>query len=480
MSDAPSTAETDNVLTFTVSGERMALPAGDVSEIIRPQVLTRVPHGPPTLLGVTNLRSTVLPVVSMAGLLGRSQSIASPAARVVVVDKGTRVGLLVDEVSSLGKLSDERKLDLEMLLARDFHSFTRRGQGGRAGSSARSGQEPAPATPDSGAVELAFVAFELAGQEYALPLDKVAEVAPLPFDVSEVPRTDEAMVGVTSFRGGLVPVVSLRVLLGLPATGFDPGKARLVLTRIGGVLIGLVADRIKAILRVSPDILDAVPPVLTRAAGEARIEAICRLDGGRRLVSILSPAALFDSETISRFLTEASHGAAAMPKSDGQSGENEKFVIFQLGDEHYGLPVAAVDEVVRCPDHLTRVPRAPSFVEGVMNLRGKVVPVIDQRRRFSVAGDLSLDRCRVIIVELDGFQTGFVVDRVSDVLAVPTADLRSAPELTADETNVFDRIAMTERDGRMILLIDPKALLDRAERDVLASIRLEHERAENP
>jgi purine-binding chemotaxis protein CheW len=161
-----------------------------------------------------------------------------------------------------------------------------------------------------------------------------------------------------------------------------------------------------------------------------------------------------------------------MPTPENRSDADERFVIFELGDEQYGLPVEAVDEVVRCPDQLTRVPRAPSFVEGVMNLRGKVVPVIDQRRRFAAQNASSLERCRVIVVLIDGERTGFVVDRVSDVMALPAALLRPAPELTADETGVFDRIAMTERDGRMILLIDPKALLDRAERDVLASIRM--------
>lgn len=454
----------------------MALPATEVAEIIRPQVLTRVPHGPAALLGVTNLRSAVLPIVSVAGLLGRSQGEASPSARVVVVDKGARVGLLVDEVSALTKMSDQRRLDLDALLARDFHTFTRRPASGRAGGLTE-GPGAAAAFPEAVREELAYVAFELAGQDYALPLDKVAEVAPLPRSVSEVPRTDQAMMGVVSFRGGLVPLVSLRVLLGLPATGFDLDKAHLVLTRIGGAVVGLVADRMKAILRVSPDVLDPVPPVLTRATGEAQIEAICRLDGGQRLVSILSPARLFDPETVSRFLADAAQGASDMPTPEGQEDGHEKFVIFQLGEENYGLPVASVEEVVRCPDQLTRVPRAPSFVEGVMNLRGKVVPIIDQRRRFSAESEMRLDRCRVIVVMVDGFPTGFVVDRVTDVLAVPAGDLRPAPELTADESSVFDRIAMTERDGRMILLIDPKALLDRAERDVLASIRMGEESA---
>ncbi len=208
------TAARDDVLTFTVGGERFALPAADVSEIIKPQALTRVPHGPPTLLGVTNLRSSVLPVVSVAGLLGQPLGAGSAAARIVVVEKGTRVGLLVDEVTALQKSSDDRKLDLDALLARDFKAFTRRSSSERQGIGAVRGEAAAKA-PDASHEEIAYVAFELAGQEYALPLDKIVEVAPLVRDVAQVPRTDEAMMGVTSFRGGLVALVSLRSLLGL-------------------------------------------------------------------------------------------------------------------------------------------------------------------------------------------------------------------------------------------------------------------------
>lgn len=474
MATSTATAANDDVLTISVAGERLAIPASAVAEIIRPKALTRVPHSPATLLGVANLRSTVLPVLSLAGLLNRTQTEATSASRVVVVDNGTRVGLLVDEVLALSKLSDQRRIDLDDLLAREFSTLARRDKS-RPSLGLANKAEAGNATVEKISEELGFVVFALAGQEYALPLDKVAEVAPFPRDVSAVPRTDDAMLGVTSFRGGLVPLVSLRVLLGLSGDGFDPAKARLVLTRIGGATVGLAADSMKAILRVSPDLLDPVPPVLTRAAGEAQIEAICRLDGGRRLISILSPARLFNSETVARFLSDAGQGAAKMATTTAQSDSVEKFVIFQLGDESYGLPVAAVDEIVRCPDKLTRVPRAPSFVEGVMNLRGKVVPVIDQRRRFALAGDLSFQRRRVIVVQIDGFQTGFVVDRVSDLLAVSADDIRPAPDLTADDAGVFDRIAMTERDGRMILLIDPKALLDRAERDVLASMRTDVE-----
>jgi purine-binding chemotaxis protein CheW len=103
-----------------------------------------------------------------------------------------------------------------------------------------------------------------------------------------------------------------------------------------------------------------------------------------------------------------------------------------------------------------------------MNLRGAVLPVIDQRRRFGTEG--SQVGGRIVVVTIDGVRAGFAVDAVSEVLPIPAADLSPAPELAAGGTRIFDRVARVERGGRMILLIDPRALLDAAERDLLAAL----------
>ena len=309
---------------------------------------------------------------------------------------GAPVGLLVDEVSALARRSEANAAasTWTRLLARDFSALGAGGVGpDRHAVTAIAAA--GTARPSRRGDELVLIGFELAGQEYALPLDKVVEVTALPAPCRRTCRgTDRAMVGVTAWRGGLLPLVSLRVLLGLPAEGVDPRHARVVVTRVGSALVGLVVDEMKAILRVPRDAIDPVPPVLTRGKGEARIEAICRLEGGRRLVSVLAPARLFDSETAARILADAEGGAAQMSNTETADDAVEQFVIFRLGDEHYGLPILSVDEIVRRPDQLTRVPRAPAFVEGVMNLRGKIVPVIDQRQRFGVAGEAARRRAR--------------------------------------------------------------------------------------
>lgn len=457
---------TDNGVLLFKAGQRLfALPVIDVVEIIRPLAMTRVPQSPPELLGLANFRGTAVPIVSVAALLNLPSGSTQSTARIIIINRKTLVGLMVDEVSTLGNTSDANLLDLDALLARNFKFQSRRDRKIDARLDAAS-------VPDGDAESelLSILAFLVAEQEFALAVDQIEGVATLPPSIVRVPRTDQAMLGAAEVDGALVPLISLHYLLGFAPRDLDQKTSRVILLRLGAALVGVVVDGIKEILRVAQDALDQVPSVLTRGKGEAQIEAICRFDRGRRLISLLAPTKLFDAETMARILTESQHGAVEMSSGNQKSADGEQFIVFQLGSECYGIPIGSVDEVVRCPDTLTRVPIAPAFVRGLMNLRGKALPVIDQNQRFSIEEASEVQRKRIIVVTVEGLKAGFLVDKVSEVLTVSASEISPAPELPNDSAGVIDRVAMVERDGHMILLIDPKALLDRAERDVLEGI----------
>jgi len=464
----------EEVLLFEASGDRLALLATEVTEIIRPPAMTRVPHSPPHLLGVANLRGKVIPILSLGGMLGGNAVASSPSTRVIVINGQRPLGILVDRVMTLARASDAKRIDLETLVSDNFRKQSRSAQRARTEVI-----QETVAPKEEVAEKLVFLAFEIGGQEYALPLHEVVGIAAVPGTIAGLPRSEAAMVGVAEVGGSLIPIVSARVLLGLADEESLAEAGRIVIMRLGRGQVGVVVDGMKEIIRVAPDALDPVPPVLTRARGEAQVEAICRLDDGRRLISILAPGKLFDPETVALVLAQADLGAHQMAGTEIAAHALEQFIVFQLGDESYGLPIGSVDEIVRCPDDLTRVPRAPTFVKGLMNLRGKAVPVIDQRQRFSVAGSDTGSRRRIVVVTINGLQAGFLVDGVAEVLSVSAGELSPAPDLSIDVAQTIDRVAMIEREGRMILLVDPKALLDRAERDVLAALSSEQEAAQS-
>ncbi len=119
----------------------------------------------------------------------------------------------------------------------------------------------------------------------------------------------------------------------------------------------------------------------------------------------------------------------------------EQFIIFRLGHQEYGLPIAAVDEIARPPDRVTRLPKAPAFIDGMMNLRGSVVPIVDLRRRFELTSTEPGSAQRILVLAVAGVRTGFMVDDVSEVIKVPAAAIYPAPELSTEQIRLIGRVA---------------------------------------
>ena len=150
------------------------------------------------------------------------------------------------------------------------------------------------------------------------------------------------------------------------------------------------------------------------------------------------------------------------------ASDEQQFIVFRLDREEYAVPINAVDEVTRRPDALTRVPKAPEFIEGVMNLRGTVIPVVDQRRRFDLPAAESSERQRVIVITFDGLRAGFLVDSASELLRIAASAIGPAPELSDEQVRLISRVA--NLGDRMILIVDAPELLDRRELGLLRQL----------
>jgi len=136
-------------------------------------------------------------------------------------------------------------------------------------------------------------------------------------------------------------------------------------------------------------------------------------------------------------------------------------VGFRVGTETFGVPITCVHEIVRVPD-ITSVPDSPEFVEGVINLRGKIVSVVDLRKRF---GETQIDphkKNRVIVVESDGKLVGLIVDAASEVLRIPNTDIEPPPSvLQSSESSYVTGVGKLQ--NRLIILVDLKRVLQRGE-----------------
>jgi purine-binding chemotaxis protein CheW len=143
--------------------------------------------------------------------------------------------------------------------------------------------------------------------------------------------------------------------------------------------------------------------------------------------------------------------------------EEEQFVIFKLENQEYAVPIENVQEIVRVPEELTRVPKTPDFVEGVINLRGSVLPVIDLRKRFDLPEKQRDDHQRILVFVFDNVSIGFIVDSVSEVLKIPKSVIQKSPEILGERTKIFPRVANLEKLKRMIQIIEPREILNKKE-----------------
>ena len=154
----------------------------------------------------------------------------------------------------------------------------------------------------------------------------------------------------------------------------------------------------------------------------------------------------------------ANHSAS--PEGTAAADDHHELVTCVLGGVEFGLDIKAVQEIVRLPK-ITPVPQSPGYVEGVANLRGNVLPIVNSRARFGMPDGDSTDNNRVVVVELNGHPTGLIVDAVREVMHVQGRDVEDAPAVVQSIDGRFLKGIVKLNNGqRLVLLLDHNAILE--------------------
>jgi purine-binding chemotaxis protein CheW len=495
-------SDTRQFVIFLVNNEAFAVDMAPVQEIIRVPEIVRVPLAPASLDGLSNLRGKVLPIVSLRHVFGFEAKEADDATRAVVIDIGQPLGFVVDRVASVinvepaqiegveqirgtvdsdlltGILKDVggfpmvMVLDFGQLIAREFAEIAALVKSA-AGLTATATGTPHETDEDAASDELQLVSFTVEGQEYAVEIERVQEIVQVPDAIVHVPNAPANVLGLMNLRERLLPLVSLRSLFGLPPHALDE-KSRIVVIALGAAAVGVVTDSVSEVLRVPKQAVEAMPALLARAGDMGDIGQMCRLEGGKRLVSIIAVDHMFAHTAVKEALktveTNNSSDSERLQANELEADDEEQVVVFQLAAGEFGVAIESVQEIVRVPEELTHVPKAPAFVEGVINLRGSVLPVIDQRKRLDLPPVERNERQRIMVFMLGGVRTGFIVDAVTEVLKIPKSAIEASPNLSSEQTRLLGRVANLEKQKRMIQLIDPAHLIDEADQFQLAAL----------
>jgi len=491
--DSVFSSDEMQLVTFILGQENFGVDIMNVQEIIRIPTITVIPQAPTYVEGVTNLRGDILPVIDTRSRFGMDKMDRSTSSRVIVIDvRGKKVGLSVDAVSEVLRVENDRiekapamvsGLDASsitgvvkvndgknLVMILDAPALCNIGTGDKAEKASRySGAKEASARQEERKMEeVQLVSFLLDNEEFALEIENVREIIRYP-EVVKVPNMPAYVKGVISLRDNLMPIIDLRLKLD---TGSDEitDSTRVMVVDVNNTRIGLVVDRVYEVTRIPKDTIFPPPQALNVDASE-RLQGIARVDGGKRIIMLIDPGSIISREELEDI------GTVETVDSDFNEEETtfidsldeEQMVVFKLNNEQFGVRITQVQEINRLTK-ITKVPRAPRFVEGVINLRGVVIPLIDLRKRFEIDAKEYNEFTRIIVSDINNKKIGIVVDEVLEVLRIPAIYLEKAPDILQDNEvqSFMDGIAKLK--DRMIMMLNLENILLEKEWQKLSAI----------
>jgi purine-binding chemotaxis protein CheW len=439
-------AEVQKMVTFRIAKEEFAFHMEHVREILRVQTPNQVPDVPNYVLGVLTVRGQVLPVIDLRRLL-QQRSLAEEFA---------------DSCRALREEYERWIEQTEKMFAGGSQS--------KVDASVTEHLRKWLAETNSSSQLL----MEALAKARGLNEKTVKQ---LQMRTRHQERGDHAAAtacGAEVLLGGRETVAALRRFEQQIAENIQEDQ-RIIVVDAEGFVLGLVVDHVHEVLNVPKNLVE--PPPRITSSGGMELSGVAKLDDGSRLIMLLDVANLMKDQKLREVQNSSQHGAAEEKAGEiqkaGAGGElsEVQLVTFLLGAEEFGIPISQIQEIDRL-GKITKVPKAAAFIEGITNLRGEVIPVLDTRKRFDLEVKPADDRTRIIIVDLGGVKTGLVVDSVREVLNLARKDIAPPPETigTGIDQQFISGIGKVDAGKRMIVLLDVERILSRQEQAHLAEV----------
>ncbi len=508
--DSELSVNESQLVTFFLDKIEFSIDINKVKEIVRMPDIVKIPNAPAFIEGIANLRGTVLPILNTRVRFGLKRGELTDQTRILVIDiNGSLTGLIVDSVKEVLRI-DNSLVEPAPPAVKDVNSEFLKGviklnQGKRLiltidvekacmtqiTKNAKSDvvKETAAAVSSQKRIEEhieeeLLVTFKLENEEFAFSIDNVNEIIRVP-EITMVPSAPRYVRGVISLRNEILPIVDLRTFLDIKMREYND-STRIMVVDILESKIGLVVDKVSEVLKINKKSIEA-PPVILSKQEQRQLRGLAKLNEGKRLIMLFDSDGLFEQGEIAK-MEELTKTKGNVKTTDNlrraadiaNDMDIEQLVGFRLSNEEFGVPIIQVQEINRL-ESITKVPNAPSFIEGVSNLRGNVIPVICLRKRFSMPEKENDDKTRLIIVDIKGNKTGLIVDSVSEVLRMPKKNIENTPNviLSSVDAEFMAGIGKLDNGKRMVILLNLQKLLSDTETKELAQVAKKDKAAKN-
>lgn len=471
--------------SFHLGDTELVLPVTAVQEVVNyPTVVTQVPLAPSYLLGLFNLRGRLIPIVHLGQLLQLPDGGAREASKIAIVEfRQGRIGLLFDATGEILRVQPEQKVSFSDGSAMIGGALKLDG-GNRilqilcvdALQHLRDMPIPKVDATEPGRQRAALgqrrqgVSFRVNDTRLALPMGAIHEIIRVPELLKSV-LASELCLGMLNLRGNTVPVLDFARFLGLPCTAsattasadFEDPR-RIVVIRQQEMDFGLLVDDVESIVSYRDEELLAIPSF---HPDRPQLFTGCISRADMPDIILVNEAALLSDTTVSD-LTQGHRALYTLESATEQGqrrrGVRETYVTFKL-DQLMGMRIDQLREVIDFPHEMMQPPGAPEHVRGILNLRRKLITIIDLRALYGMKGYADLPGAKVLVVENDEEQFGLIVDAIENIVTIDASDKIGVPAILRNQIELPLRNDMREvvelPDQRTLLLLDASPLKQR-------------------
>ncbi|GAB6161602.1 chemotaxis protein CheW [Desulfothermus naphthae] len=486
-------------LTFFVGDECFAFDMDILQEIIWVPQTVKVPLTPPSFVGLTNLRGSILPLIDIRRIFNMENTEIDEDTRAIIINIGFTTGIIVDKVDRVIEVMPDRiedghtlksqsenikeylkgvikysdkdliqLINIEALIKNEFSDIVFGQEQGNIDEIDKKSIMQGEDKENEDIEEKKIVSFFIQSQEFGFEIEDVKEIIKFPEDeIHKVPNADSTLLGMINYRDRILPLIDLGELVGL-RSNLDPEQSKILVMEADfhdkTEPIGLAIDKIHEIIEVGSN-LYPVPELISSTHSCKEIKAICQLDQGKRIISIFSIEEIIKHPDVEEALSSTEdlrtkEDRKEVETEEDTSDQEVQLVTFMLEDQEFGIVIDHIQEIILIPEEINVVPNTPDYIEGMINLRGAVLPVIDLRKRLHKRPlENRNDFQRILVITTGDTKTGLIVDSVTGVLSVEESKIEDAPDIVESSGGFIKKLINIEDQGRIVLIFDVKKLL---------------------
>jgi len=461
-----------NILSVRIGKELFAFDGQDIEQILRVQPITPIPLTCSSIRGVSSISGRTVTIVDMAGVLSLGDIDESKTdARVLTINcDDVDYGLLVDEVLEMQSVDEENyeqsdkddvkisglykkgddilqiidscvainSLSLVTYTPIELDKFSSENENKEEQNTNVSSEETQRA-----------IFLALGAENFAISLEIAREIIFVPKNITPISEAGIGVMGMITLRDELIVALDLKKILGIDSTtSLQDKDKRFLILDYRGRSIAILVDGIAEVR----DILLADTEVLPERFADSKVESIYKEED--KITSIISMPYLRDLAKEYAIEDEENNNTQDEITDETKGDDMNEIVAFQIENEEFALDIGNVQEIIKHTD-ITPIPEAPQFVDGVINLRGAVVPIVSLQERLGFTKEIT-SKSKILVCDIKNEKIGLSVDEVNEVMFIDNASVAQSES----SDSLFSEVITLDEGKRTILKLRVESLLD--------------------